>query len=114
LLLAVPLYQAAVTGFGLLISAFCSSQVAAIFAAAILSIIPAVNFSGLLYPTATLDGAAKWIGLFFPASWYQTISLGVFTKGLGFAAFAREYVVLAAFAIGFLLISRLLLSKQER
>ena len=113
LALAVPLYQAAVTGFGLLISAFCSSQVAAIFAAAILAIIPAVNFSGLLYPTATLEGAAKWIGLGFPASWYQTVSLGVFTKGLDFAAFGREYLALAGFAVVFLGLARLCVSKQE-
>ncbi|WP_374653944.1 ribosome-associated ATPase/putative transporter RbbA [Dongia sp.] len=114
LMLAVPLYQAATTGFGLLISAFCSSQVAALFAASIMSVIPAVNFSGLLYPTATLEGAAKWIGLCFPASWYQTVSLGVFTKGLGFAAFGKEYLVLAAFGAGFLILARLCVSKQER
>lgn len=109
----VILYLAAATGFGLLISAFCSSQVAAIFAAAILSVLPAVNFSGLLYPTATLEGGAKWIGLGFPASWYQTISLGVFTKGLGFASFGKEYLMLAAFAIGYLVLARLCVSKQE-
>ena len=114
LAVAVPLYQIATTGFGLLISAFCSSQVAAIFAAAILSIIPAVNFSGLMYPTATLEGAAKWIGLGFPASWYQTVSLGVFTKGLGFGAFTKEYLALAAFGIIFLVLARLCVSKQER
>lgn len=113
LLLAVPLYQAAVTSFGLLISAFCSSQVAAIFAAAILAIIPAVNFSGLLYPTATLEGVAKWIGLGFPASWYQTVSLGVFTKDLEFSAFTQEYLALAGFAVLFLVLARLCVSKQE-
>ncbi|MBL8709058.1 MAG: ribosome-associated ATPase/putative transporter RbbA [Rhodospirillaceae bacterium] len=114
LVLAALLYQAAATGFGLLISAFCTSQVAAIFAAAILSVIPAVNFSGLLYPTATLEGGAKWIGLGFPASWYQTVSLGVFTKGLDLAAFGREFTMLAAFAVGYLILARLLVSKQER
>ncbi|WP_133613045.1 ribosome-associated ATPase/putative transporter RbbA [Dongia mobilis] len=114
LALGVVLYQAAATGFGLLISAFCSSQVAAIFAAAILSVIPAVNFSGLLYPTATLEGAAKWIGLGFPASWYQTISLGVFTKGLELASFGKEFAMLAAFAVAYLLLARLFVRKQER
>jgi ribosome-dependent ATPase len=114
LVLAVVLYQAATTGYGLLISAFCNSQVAALFAASILSIIPAVNFSGLLYPTATLEGAAKWIGLGFPASWYQTVSLGVFTKGLGFGSFTKEFVALAIFGIVFLVLARLFVSKQER
>ncbi len=114
LILAVILYQIATTGYGLLISAFCKSQVAALFAASILSIIPAVNFSGLLYPTATLDGAAKWVGLGFPAAWYQTVSLGVFTKGLGFASFTKEFLALAAFGVAFLALARLCVSKQER
>jgi ribosome-dependent ATPase len=114
LALAVPLYLTATTGFGLLISAFCTSQVAALFAAAILSIIPAVNFSGLLYPAATLEGTAKWVGFFFPASWYQTVSLGVFTKGLEFTAFAKEYLALGLFCLGFLVLARLCVSKQER
>lgn len=113
LVLGMVLYQAAATGFGLLLSAFCSSQVAAIFAAAILSVLPAVNFSGLLYPTATLEGGAKWIGLGFPASWYQTISLGVFTKGLDSGSFAKEYLILAAFALGYLVLARAFVSKQE-
>lgn len=114
LFLGMILYQAAATGFGLLLSAFCSSQVAAIFAAAILSVLPAVNFSGLLYPTATLEGGAKWIGLGFPASWYQTISLGVFTKGLDAGSFTKEYLALAAFALGYLILARAFVSKQER
>jgi ribosome-dependent ATPase len=114
LLLAVVLYQTATTGYGLLISAFCNSQVAALFAASILSVIPAVNFSGLLYPTATLEGVAKWVGLGFPASWYQTVSLGVFTKGLGFFSFTKEFLALAGFGIAFLILARLCVSKQER
>ncbi len=114
LALAALLYVWASTGFGLLISAFVRTQVAAIFAAAILSVTPAVNFSGLLYPTATLEGTARWIGLLFPSSWFQTVSLGVFTKGLGFADFAAQYAALAACAAVFLAASRIAVSKQER
>ena len=43
-------------GFGLLISTFTRTQVSAVFATAILSIIPAVNFSGLLVPVSSLSG----------------------------------------------------------
>ena len=114
LALAALLYVCASTGFGLLISAFVRTQVAAIFAAAILSVTPAVNFSGLLYPTATLEGGAKWFGLLFPSSWFQTVSLGVFTKGLGFSAFTHEYAALGACALAFLLAARIAVRKQER
>jgi ribosome-dependent ATPase len=112
--LAALLYVAASTSFGLLVSAFVRTQVAAIFAAAILCMIPTVNFSGLFYPTSTLEGTGRIFGLLFPASWFQTVSLGVFDKGLGFAYFAPHLAALGAFAVGFLAVARLLVRKQER
>jgi ribosome-dependent ATPase len=114
LALGALLYVAAATSFGLLVSAFVRTQVAAIFAAAILCMIPTVNFSGLFYPTSTLEGFARIFGMLFPASWFQTISLGVFDKGLGFAHFLPQLAALAGFALAFLGIARLLVRKQER
>jgi ribosome-dependent ATPase len=114
LAIAALLYVAASTAFGLLVSAFVSTQVAAIFAAAILCMVPTVNFSGLLYPTATLEGPARFFGRMFPASWFQTVTLGVFDKGLGFADFLPQIAALAGFGLGFLGLARLLVRKQER
>jgi ribosome-dependent ATPase len=114
LTLGALLYVAAATSFGLLVSAFVRTQVAAIFAASILCMIPTVNFSGLFYPTSTLEGTGRIFGMLFPASWFQTISLGVFDKGLGFTSFLPQLAALAGFAVGFLGIARLLVRKQER
>jgi ribosome-dependent ATPase len=110
---AALIYVFAATAFGLLISAFVSTQVAAIFASAILAVIPAINFSGFLYPASTLEGGAKIIGLGFPAVWFQTVSLGIFAKGLDASAFVREFAILVAFGILFLLLARLSVSKQD-
>ena len=52
---------------------------------AVLSVIPAVNFSGLLVPVSSLSGAGRFIGLTFPAAWFQPISVGTFDKSLGFS-----------------------------
>lgn len=101
------------TGLGMLISTFVSSQVAAIFGTAIICLIPAVNFSGMLYPSSTLTGFSRLVGLGFPASWFQLISLGSFTKGMGMLAFMRMYAALAGFAALYMLGARLLLKKQE-
>lgn len=111
---AALLYVFAATAFGLLVSAFVSTQVAAIFASAILTVIPAINFSGFLYPASTLEGAARVVGLGFPSLWFQTVSLGVFAKGLDMGAFVREFAVLFAFGVLFLLLARLSVSKQSR
>jgi ribosome-dependent ATPase len=107
-------YVVAGTALGLLISAFVGSQVAAIFGTAIICMIPGTNFSGMLYPVSTLTGAAYWTGIFFPASWFQLISLGAFTKGLGTESFLPMYAALAGFALFYLLAARLLVKKQEK
>jgi len=114
LAVAALLYVGASTAFGLLVSAFVSTQVAAVFAAAILCMIPTTNFSGLLYPTATLEGSARIFGMLFPASWFQTVSQGVFDKGLGFIDFLPQFAALAGFVAAFLTLARLLVRKQER
>jgi ribosome-dependent ATPase len=64
-------YVAATTGFGQLVSTFTRTQVTAVFATSILSIIPAVNFSGLLVPVSSLSGGGRLLGLGFPPAWYQ-------------------------------------------
>jgi len=107
-------YVAATTGFGLLVSSFVGSQIAAIFATAILSILPAVNFSGLLVPVSSLSGGARAIGLAFPSAWYQPITSGTFSKGLGFAELGLDIAALAGFAVVYLAASALALAKQER
>jgi ribosome-dependent ATPase len=107
-------YVCAVTALGLLISAFVGSQIAAIFGTAIICLIPAVNFSGLLYPVSTLTGAGYWAGIAFPASWFQLVSLGGFTKGLGTGSVLPMYGALAGFALVYLAVTRLLVKKQER
>ena len=103
----------AATALGLLVSAFFKSQVGATFATAIICLIPSVNFSGLLYPVSTLTGAAQWVGQGFPSSWFQLISLGAFTKGLGFSSFGPMYAALIGFGLFYLLTARAAVRKQE-
>lgn len=112
LLAASFAYVLATTGFGLLVSSFVRSQVAAIFATAIIAIVPAVNFSGLLVPVSSLSGGARLMGLAFPAAWFQPISVGVFAKGLGFSQLWPNLVALLVFALAFIAASVLALRKR--
>jgi len=106
-------YVVAATGFGQLISSFTRTQVAAVFATAILAIIPTVNFSGLLVPVSSLSGGARVMGLAFPAAWYHPVSVGTFTKSLGFHDLWLHLLVLACFGLVYLVIAGLILPKQE-
>jgi ribosome-dependent ATPase len=109
----VLLYVYASTAFGLLVSCFTSTQVAAIFTAAVLSVVVCVNFAGLLVPVASLSGLARAIGLGFPAGWFNQISLGTFTKGLGFDDLWLDMVLLIVFGMAFVAAATALLRKQE-
>ena len=107
-------YVAATTGFGQLISTFTQTQVAAVFATSILSLIPAANFSGLLVPVSALSGGGRIMGLSFPPAWYQPVSVGAFTKALGFEELWRNVFMLAAFFVVYLVAAQLILRKQEK
>lgn len=108
------LYVIATTGFGLLISTFTSTQIAALFGTAILTILPTVSFSGLTTPVGALEGGSYWIGQCFPASYFLIISRGTFTKALGFADLLPQFMALAIFIPVLTLISVALLKKQEK
>ena len=108
------LMVSASTALGLLISCFVRSQLAAIFATAIITMIPAQTYSGFLYPLSTMEGGALIIGKTFPSSWYYTVSVGSFTKGLHTADLLHEYAAIAAFAATSLILACVLLKKQEK
>ncbi|MGB8526402.1 MAG: ABC transporter permease, partial [Rhodoplanes sp.] len=113
LLIGTIVYVVSTTGFGQLISSFTRTQVAAVFATAILSIVPAVNFSGLFAPVSSLSGAAKILGLTFPSAWYQPITVGVFAKALGMSDLWRNVVAIFIIALAYLILSLVFLRKQE-
>jgi ribosome-dependent ATPase len=108
------LFVFASTGLGLLMSTFMRTQIAAVFGTAIASVIPTILFSGMLVPVSALTGPARVMGYGFPSAWFNHASVGSFTKGLGAGGLGVDFLVLAAFGIGFLLLGRLLLATQER
>ena len=111
--IATIVYLVATTGFGQLVSTFTKSQIAAVVATAIISIVPAVNFSGLVIPVSSLTGAGRAFGLAFPPAWYQPISVGAFTKGLGWLDLWPNFLALVVFCGIFFGLSLVLLRKQD-
>ncbi|RKT44551.1 ribosome-associated ATPase/putative transporter RbbA [Thiocapsa rosea] len=102
------------TGFGLFASTFTRSQIAAMFVTIIGTIIPAIQFSGMLNPVSSLEGVGHVIGQFYPAAHFLTITRGVFNKALGFASLEASFWPLALAVPVILLLSIVLLKKQER
>ncbi len=85
LLVGGLLYLGCSTALGLLMSTFTKSQIAAVFGTAIATLLPAIQFSGLIYPVSSLEGIGAFIGQLYPTSHFLVISRGVFSKALGFA-----------------------------
>jgi ribosome-dependent ATPase len=79
---------------GLVISTFTNSQIAAMFATALLTMIPAIQYSGLIDPVSSLQGAGAVIGRIYPTTYFVTIARGTFSKALGFADLWTEMVAL--------------------
>jgi ribosome-dependent ATPase len=107
------IYVLASTGFGLLLSVFSATQTAAIFAAAIIAILPAVQFSGMFVPVSSLRGGAAIASKIFPSTYFQSISVGTFTKALGLPALWPNVAWLGALALIYFTVSVALLKKQE-
>ncbi|SMH46138.1 ribosome-associated ATPase/putative transporter RbbA [Azospirillum agricola] len=114
LLLGGLVYVCATTALGLLISAFTTTQTAAVFGTAIATMMPATQFSGLMQPVSTLEGPAHAIGTLFPTTYFLKLSVGAFTKGLGFTELLPFIAATAAFIPALLALGVLFLPKQER
>ena len=112
--LGAVLYIVASTGVGLLVSTFTKTQVAALVATFVVTMVPAFQFSGLFNPISSMTGAAQQIATFYPAAYFLNISVGTFTKAIGFKELLPNYVALAAMIIVLELTTVLLLSKQDK
>ena len=114
LLTGALIYVPATTAYGMVISAFARTQIAALFGTAILTVLPATQFAGMMTPVSSLSGVAQIMGRVFPMTYFVPISVGTFTKGLGFADLATTMAQLSIFIPVLTGISLLLLRKQER
>jgi ribosome-dependent ATPase len=97
----------------LLISTFMRSQIAAIFGTAVLTILPATQFSGMLDPVSSLEGAGALIGRIYPTTYYLIISRGTFSKALDFSDLRMSFIPLLLAVPVLLALCTILLKKQE-
>ena len=114
LALAALVFSFAATGMGLLASSVTKSQIAAMFFAMIGTLIPATQFSGMIDPVSSLEGAGRIVGELYPATHMITISRGVFSKALGFSDLSVSFWPLLLSVPVILGAAIALLKKQER
>ena len=84
-----------------------------IFGTAIITLIPATQFSGMIDPVASLEGPGRWIGQIYPTSHFLTIARGTFSKALNISDLWGSFIPLLIAVPLVLGLSVLLLKKQE-
>lgn len=110
---AAFIFVAFSTGLGLFASAFTRSQTAAMFITMIGTMIPMVQYAGLLHPVSSLEGASAIIGQVYPASHFLTISRGVFNKALGFSDLHASFIPMLLAIPVIMILAVAFLKKQE-
>ena len=108
------LYVIAATAIGLLISTFMRSQIAALFGTFVLTILPATQFSGMIDPVTSLEGAGALIGKIYPMTHFMIISRGAFSKALHLADLYASFIRLAIAIPVLIILCAAFLKKQER
>ncbi|MCL2345548.1 MAG: ribosome-associated ATPase/putative transporter RbbA, partial [Desulfobulbus sp.] len=111
---AAALYCLCTTAVGLLVSTLTKSQIAALFFTMIGTMIPTVQFSGMLTPVSSLEGSGRIIGQIYPATHMMTVSRGVFNKALGFSDLHAAFWPLAIAIPVIIGLAMVMLKKQER
>ncbi|MBS1370713.1 MAG: ribosome-associated ATPase/putative transporter RbbA [Lentisphaeria bacterium] len=113
LLFGLVIYCMISTGMGLLASSVTRSQIAVIFLTMIATLLPAVQFCGLVNPVSTLTGVGRVIGTVYPTTHMLLISRGVFNKALGFADLHVPFFVMLVTVPLVLGLGIVILKKQE-
>lgn len=111
---AALLYVIITTGMGLVISTFMNSQIAAIFGTALMTLIPAVQYSGIIDPVSSLHGAGAIIGQLYPTTYFTIISRGTFSKALSFSDLGFPFLMLLITIPVLMVLGIVLLKKQAR
>jgi ribosome-dependent ATPase len=107
------LYVGCATGIGIFVSTLTRTQVAALFATAVFTLIPASNFSGLTDPVSSLEGFGRLVGDVYPTSFFITISRGTFNKALSFGGLYQSFIPLVIAIPVLIGLSAAFLKKQE-
>ena len=92
------LFLLVVLGLGGLISSFSKNAGQAI-QLALFVMLPAIMFSGMIFPLTAMPWSVRWIGYVLPLTYFINIALGVMLRGAPIASLWLSFVVLTGYAV---------------
>ena len=98
LLASLP-YVFCTVAIGLLVSTLTRSQVAAMLLAIVLTMMPSFLFSGFMFPIFTMPKVMQIYSFFFPARYFNQITIGVFLKGGGLEYLWLNLLILVGYTL---------------
>lgn len=99
-LLAISLlYVLCTLGIGLLVSAVTRTQLVALLAVLIVTLMPSLLFSGMLFPIFTMPYVVQLYTLAFPGRYFVDISRGVVLKGVGLEVLWPSIAIVAVYTL---------------
>ncbi len=87
---------------GLLISTIVDSQQVAMFISLVGLLMPALVFSGFMFPIENMPMPLQIMSNIIPTKWYYNIVSSIMVKGLGFKFVAKQTLILLVMTIVFL------------
>ncbi|MGM9778826.1 MAG: ABC transporter permease [Prevotella sp.] len=105
------LYILVALALGLLISTCVGSQLAAMLLS-LLTIVPTMYFSGMVFPIESMPEALQVIPNFIPARWYMDAARRIMIQGVEMQYVVKNFVVLAVMLVVLLAVSLSLYKKR--
>jgi ABC-2 type transport system permease protein/ribosome-dependent ATPase len=97
-----------------LVSSFVKTQIAAVVMTMVVTLVPAILFSGMLFPLSSMGPQAQAIAYLAPAMHYAQIIDGTFMKGVGIDKLWPSVVSLLVYAMVLFIISHRLFTKRPQ
>lgn len=96
--LGAALFLFVVLGIGVLISSVSQTSGQAV-QLAIMTLLPQILLSGMIFPLSAMALGVRWIGYILPLTWFTKISQGVMLRDANFAALSLPLAILALEAV---------------
>ena len=111
---AGALYVIGTTAVGMLVSVFVRTQMAAMVISLFITFVPALQYSGLEVPVASMGPDAQAVAHLMPAMHFTNVISGSFLKGVGIEVLWLDLLLLALYATALFTASYLLFHKRVR
>ncbi|PAY18934.1 ABC transporter permease [Rhodopirellula sp. SM50] len=108
------LYVTCTTMMGIIISFFVRSQIAAVILAVLITLIPTLQYSGMIVPLSSLSDAGQIQARMLPASYFYEAIQASFLKGTGFAGLQQPIAALLVYSLVLYALCCLKFSKRPK